>query len=79
MALSRGFLEAGASRLIMTLWSVDDTATARLMARLYEGMLGPEHLSPAAALRAAQLDVRAIARWRSPYFWAGFVLQGEWR
>lgn len=79
MALSRGFLAAGASRLVMSLWSVDDTATAELMASLYEAMLGPDHLSPAAALRAAQLHMRAVPRWQSPYFWSGFILQGEWR
>jgi CHAT domain-containing protein len=42
-------------------------------------MFGPEGLPPAAALRAAQLEIRAQPQWRSPYFWAGFVLQGEWR
>src|SRR5262249_21315043 len=79
MALSRGFLAAGASRLVISLWSVDDTATAELMGHLYQEMLGPEHRPPAAALRAAQLHMRASRRWRSPYFWSGFVLQGEWR
>jgi CHAT domain-containing protein len=78
MALSRAFLAAGASRLVMSLWSVDDKATAELMARFYRRMLGTEHLAPAAALRAAQLEIRAESRWRSPSFWAGFVLQGEW-
>jgi CHAT domain-containing protein/tetratricopeptide (TPR) repeat protein len=78
MALSRAFLAAGASRLVISLWSVDDRATAELMARFYRRMLGPEHMAPAAALRAAQLEMRAQPRWRSPYFWAGFVLQGEW-
>jgi CHAT domain-containing protein/tetratricopeptide (TPR) repeat protein len=79
MALSRGFLAAGASRLVMSLWSVDDAATADLMVRFYQRMFGPDHLPPAAALRAAQLDMRIHRRWRSPFFWAGFVLQGEWR
>jgi CHAT domain-containing protein len=49
------------------------------MARFYRRMLGPERLSPAAALRAAQLEMRAHPRWGSPYFWAGFVLQGDWQ
>jgi len=79
MAFSRGFLAAGASRLVTTLWSVDDTASAELMKRLYGKMLGPEHLSPAAALRAAQLQMRALPRWHASYYWSGFVLQGEWR
>jgi CHAT domain-containing protein/tetratricopeptide (TPR) repeat protein len=78
MALSRSFLAAGASRLVTSLWPVDDKATAYLMARFYRRTLGPERLAPAAALRAAQLEMRAEPRWRSPYYWAGFVLQGEW-
>ena len=79
MALSRSFLAAGASRLVTSLWPVDDKATADLMARFYRRMLGPERLPPAAALRAAQLEMRAHPRWASPYFWAGFVLQGDWQ
>jgi CHAT domain-containing protein len=48
------------------------------MRRFYQGML-KERLSPAAALRAAQNGIRQQERWRSPYYWAGFTLQGEWR
>ena len=78
MALSRGFLAAGASRLVMSLWSVDDKATAELMAHFYRHMLGPERLTPSASLRAATLEMRRQPRWRAPYFWAGFLLQGDW-
>ena len=78
MALSRGFLAAGASRLVMSLWPVDDKATAELMAHFYRHMLGPERLAPSAALRAAKLEMRTEPRWRAPYFWAGFLLQGDW-
>jgi CHAT domain-containing protein/tetratricopeptide (TPR) repeat protein len=78
MALSRGFLAAGASRLVMSLWPVDDKATAELMAHFYRHMLSPEHLTPSAALRAAKLEMRRQPRWRAPYFWAGFLLQGDW-
>jgi CHAT domain-containing protein len=38
-----------------------------------------EHLRPAAALRAAQLAIRKEPRWSAPYYWAGFIFQGEWR
>jgi CHAT domain-containing protein len=75
--LTRGFLYAGARRVVVTLWSIRDKATAELMIRFYQGILR-DRLSPAAALRRAQLSMRADQRWRSPYYWAGFVLQGEW-
>jgi CHAT domain-containing protein len=49
------------------------------MRRFYQGLLGPAKLTPAAALRAAQLALMNDPRWRAPYYWAPFVLQGEWR
>jgi len=77
VGLTRGFMYAGAARVLVSLWDVDDEATAALMTRFYEGMLGKRHLSPAAALRAAQISIAKEERWRSPYYWAAFVLQGE--
>jgi CHAT domain-containing protein len=74
---TRGFLYAGARRVVVTLWSIRDEATSRLMLHFYEGLLH-KGLSPSEALRRAQISIRAEKRWRSPYFWAGFVLQGEW-
>jgi CHAT domain-containing protein/tetratricopeptide (TPR) repeat protein len=79
VGLTRGFMYAGASRVVASLWRVDDRATSELMVHFYRGMLGPAHLPAAAALREAQTRVAKEARWRSPYYWAGFVLQGEWR
>lgn len=78
IGLTRGFMYAGASRVVASLWKVDDEATAELMKRFYGSML-KGGLSPAAALRAAQLSMREQKRWRAPYFWAGFILQGEWK
>ena len=75
VSLTRGFLYAGSSRLLVSLWSVDDEATAVLMGELYRGMMGRGE-SPAAALRSAQQWMRRQERWREPYYWAGFVLQG---
>jgi CHAT domain-containing protein len=75
--LSRGFLYAGARRVAVTLWSVRDEATAQLMIRFYQKLL-QEGLSPSAALRQAQLSMRSEKQWKSPYYWAGFVIQGEW-
>jgi len=79
LGLTRGFMYAGAPRVVASLWRVDDRATAELMKAFYEGMLGPAELTPAAALRAAQNHLRGQPRWRDPYFWAGFVLHGEGR
>lgn len=79
IGLTRAFMYAGASRVTVSLWQVEDKSTSELMVRFYKYMLGPEKLSPSAALRAAQLDLRKDLRWRSPYFWAPFIIQGEWR
>jgi CHAT domain-containing protein len=78
MGLTRAFLYAGAPRVIVSLWNVNDRATAELMASLYRGILR-EGKAPAAALRAAQLELRKQKRWSSPYYWAAFVENGEWR
>ena len=79
VGLTRAFMYAGAPRIVASLWRVDDAATAELMRRFYEGMLGREKLVPAAALREAQLSIARQKRWSHPYYWSGFVLQGEWR
>lgn len=78
MAVSRAFLAAGASRLVISLWPVHDKITAELMVRFYQHMLGTQPVTPAAALRAAQLEISANPSRRHPYYWAGFVLQGRW-
>jgi CHAT domain-containing protein len=79
VGLTRGFMYAGAQRVVASLWQVDDLATAELMKRFYRGML-QDDLRPSAALRAAQLEMMKMKqkRWSPPYFWAGFVMQGEW-
>ena len=76
VGLTRGFMYAGAARVLVSLWDIDDEASAELMAHLYKAML-KEHMSPAAALRAAQIEIMKDKRWQAPYFWAAFVLQGE--
>jgi CHAT domain-containing protein/predicted negative regulator of RcsB-dependent stress response len=79
IGLTRGFMYAGAPRIVASLWKVDDRATSELMKRFYQGMLGPEALRPAEALRQAQLSIWKEKQWRAPYYWAAFVLQGEWK
>jgi len=78
IGLTRGFMYAGAPRVVASLWRIDDRATAEFMKRFYEGMLG-QKLRPAAALRAAQASMSKDARWHQPHYWAAFTLQGEWK
>jgi CHAT domain-containing protein/Flp pilus assembly protein TadD len=79
MGMTRGFFYAGAERVLVSLWNVNDGgATVELMRHFYQGML-QEGLPPAAALREAQDWVRRQQRWQAPYYWAGFTLQGEWQ
>jgi len=78
IALTRGFMYAGAARVVASLWKVDDAATAALMTEFYKEMF-TNAKKPVAALRAAQLTISRQMRWHDPYFWAGFVIQGEWR
>ena len=76
MGLTRGFMHAGASSVVASLWDVDDRATAELMKLFYSNML--EHgMKTGEALRAAQNSIRQRPEWRSPHYWAAFTLQGE--
>ena len=78
MGLTRAFLYAGVPRVVVSLWNVNDRATAELMAAFYKSMLR-DGKRPSAALRAAQLELRKQKRWESPYYWAAFVEHGEWK
>ncbi|MEG4093203.1 CHAT domain-containing protein, partial [Microcoleus sp. Pol12B4] len=78
VGLTRGFMYAGAQRVAVSLWSVDDEGTAVLMQKFYQKMV-QQKLAPAAALRAAQMEMMQQEKWKSPYYWAAFTLQGEWK
>jgi CHAT domain-containing protein len=78
IGLTRGFLYAGAPRVIASLWKVDDRTTSELMKRFYSGMLGRGERA-VAALRAAQASLWRTKGWDAPYYWGAFTLQGEWR
>ncbi|NET55917.1 MAG: tetratricopeptide repeat protein [Symploca sp. SIO2E6] len=78
VGLTRGFMYAGSPRVLVSLWNVNDLATSELMKRFYGKML-EERLPATAALRAAQLEMQQETQWDSPYYWAAFTLQGEWR
>jgi CHAT domain-containing protein len=73
IGLTRAFLGIGASSLVVSLWLVQDEATASLMGRFYEQLRG--NARPAEALRSAQLAVKD--RYSHPYYWAPFIFVGR--
>jgi CHAT domain-containing protein len=77
VGLVRGFMYAGARRVIASLWKVDDAATSALMTEFYRGLF-ERNLTPAAALRAAQVELFTNTQWKDPFYWAAFILEGEW-
>ena len=78
IGLTRGFMYAGSPRVVASLWKVDDVATAELMKLFYKKML-QEKMRPAAALRAAKVEMWKQKRWNAPFYWAAFEIQGEWK
>jgi CHAT domain-containing protein len=78
VGLTRGFMYAGSPRVVASLWKVDDAATRDLMKSFYREMLTGK-LPPAAALRQAQIEMAKQKIYGKPYYWAAFVLQGEWK
>jgi CHAT domain-containing protein len=78
IGLTRGFMYAGATRVVASLWNVNDLATSGLMAGFYRAM-EKQGMPPAAALRQAQIRMWQQKRWHSPYYWGAFEIQGEWK
>jgi CHAT domain-containing protein len=74
IGLARGFFSAGAPSLLLSLWTVDDAATAALMTDFYRRLQAGD--APAAALRAAQRG--QLQEQPHPFFWSPFVLVGRW-
>jgi len=84
MGLTRAFMYAGAPTVGVTLWSVADKSTAELMTDFYKRLLGssaaePSTVSPSGAMRDAQLAMIAGKKYSAPFYWAPFVLVGDWR
>lgn len=77
LSLPRSLMEAGATRVVVSFWNVDDESTALFMSRFYRALL-VEHLPAAAALRTTQLWMAGQPAWSAPRYWAGFELQGDW-
>jgi CHAT domain-containing protein len=72
VGLTRGFLYAGSSSIVASLWKVDDLATAQLMTRFYKEL---DSTDKREALRTAQLETKK--QYPHPYYWAGFQLKGN--
>ena len=73
-------VRAGARSTIATLWGANDEATANLMGKFYNNLAADAQISKARALRQAQLELLAEedSQYRHPYYWAPFVLIGNW-
>ena len=79
MGLTRAFMYAGAPTVGVTLWSVADKSTADLMTDFYRRLLAADDTSPSGALRQAQLTMITAKKYSAPFYWAPFVLVGDWR
>jgi len=79
MGLTRAFMYAGAPTVGVSLWSVADKSTAELMADFYKRLLASQTASPATAMREAQLAMISGKKYSAPFYWAPFVLVGDWR
>jgi CHAT domain-containing protein len=75
LGLARGFFSAGAHALLVSLWSVSDKATARLMNYFYEALASSN--GKASALRQAMLRLKEEAGYTHPYYWAAFQAIGK--
>ena len=77
MNMARGFINAGCSSTLMSMWSVDDCATSDIMLRFYEGL--KKGLNKDEALRAAKLSyLESVSKTKMhPYYWAAFVPFGD--
>jgi CHAT domain-containing protein/Tfp pilus assembly protein PilF len=78
IGLSRSFMYAGTPSLVVSLWSVSDVSTSILMKNLYENLIR-KRLSKAEALHLAQISMIKDENYAHPFFWAPFVLTGNWR
>ena len=78
MGLTRAFMYAGAPTVGVSLWSVADKSTAELMTDFYRRLLSANEGSSASALRGAQLAMISGKKYSAPFYWAPFVLVGDW-
>ncbi|MEB3281297.1 MAG: CHAT domain-containing tetratricopeptide repeat protein [Lyngbya sp.] len=78
VSLTRGFMYAGAERIVVSLWSVADNSTSEFMQNYYRKILETGS-NPATAMREVQLEMIQSDNYNAPFFWASFVFQGEWK
>jgi CHAT domain-containing protein len=79
MGLTRAFMYAGAPTVGVSLWSVADRSTADLMTDFYRRLLSTtEGATSSSALRGAQLAMISGKKYSAPFYWAPFVLVGDW-
>lgn len=87
IGLTRAFMYAGAPTVGVSLWPVNDHSTAELMTDFYRRYLGTGAAAPApatpvsasAAMREAQILMIGSKKYSAPFYWAPFVLLGEWK
>jgi len=79
IGLTRAFMYAGAPTVGVSLWSVADKSTAELMTDFYKRLLAPDPRSPSSAMRDAQVAMIAGKKYSAPFYWAPFVIVGEWK
>jgi CHAT domain-containing protein len=79
IGLTRAFIYAGAPTVGVSLWSVADKSTADLMTDFYKRLLAADSRPPSSALKEAQLAMINGKQYSAPFYWAPFVLVGEWK
>ena len=78
LSLNNAFLSVGAKSVMASLWKVEDGATLELMKNFYDAMAN-EKLTPSKALQKAQINLQQSERYKSPFYWAAFTVQGDYR
>ncbi|MDX6444024.1 MAG: hypothetical protein QOH71_1098 [Blastocatellia bacterium] len=79
IGLTRAFMYAGAPTVGVSLWSVADKSTAELMTDFYKRYLGASRVPASSAMRNAQLAMISGKKYSAPFYWAPFILVGEWK
>jgi CHAT domain-containing protein/predicted negative regulator of RcsB-dependent stress response len=71
-------VRSGARSTLATLWSVEDQSTVKLMNQFYRQLATQDSVTKAKALREAQISLMHSENYHHPYYWAPFILVGNW-